>query len=162
MKPYKYTYKNEGSLVICIDDDGGETVIATAINEQWASIMVNGLRQLISYIGKPCYYCNELTEPLADNPGRWPIVLCHPDEPGVPKHHHAGCISQRLEPYIYTDNTKAAALLEQAREGLDGIIKYVQEQAAQNNLDWGLLAKNQVLVKAMKSQAAINAATGEK
>jgi hypothetical protein len=34
---------------------------------------------------------------------------------------------------------------------LRDLVKYVQEQAAENNLDWGLLAKNQVLVRAVKA-----------
>ncbi|MCC6360644.1 MAG: hypothetical protein IT450_18040 [Phycisphaerales bacterium] len=44
----------------------------------------------------PCYYCGEMTEKHAGNPSRWPVYLCHADEPGVAKPHHAGCVSERL------------------------------------------------------------------
>ena len=43
-----------------------------------------------------CYYCKEPCNSLAGNPGKWPIALSHPDEPGVVKWHHTGCISERL------------------------------------------------------------------
>jgi hypothetical protein len=44
----------------------------------------------------PCYYCGKSTNSLAANPSEWPIRLCHPDDPGKAKHHHTGCISDRL------------------------------------------------------------------
>lgn len=44
-----------------------------------------------------CYYCGEGCEAYAGNPGRWPVALCHPDEPGVTKWHHVECVSRRLE-----------------------------------------------------------------
>ena len=44
----------------------------------------------------PCYYCGEKCEPFAGNPGKWPIMLCHSDEPGKTKPHHVECISARL------------------------------------------------------------------
>ena len=44
----------------------------------------------------PCYYCNEPTESHAGNPGLWPVMLCHPDDPGRVKHHHARCVGDRL------------------------------------------------------------------
>lgn len=46
---------------------------------------------------RPCYYCGEMCEPLSANPSRWPVTLCHPDEPGRPKQHHVSCVSERLE-----------------------------------------------------------------
>ena len=45
---------------------------------------------------KPCHYCGELCSSVAGNPARWPIPLCHSDEPGVVKWHHVGCVSARL------------------------------------------------------------------
>lgn len=45
----------------------------------------------------PCYYCGEMTDSLIGNPSRWPIMLPHKDEPGKAKHHHMGCVMQRLE-----------------------------------------------------------------
>ena len=44
----------------------------------------------------PCYYCNEPTESNAGNPGLWPVLLCHSDDPGKVKHHHVRCVSNRL------------------------------------------------------------------
>ncbi len=46
--------------------------------------------------GEPCYYCGEQCDHLAGNPSKWPIVLCHRDEPGKPKWHHTGCVTARL------------------------------------------------------------------
>jgi hypothetical protein len=46
--------------------------------------------------GKPCYYCGELCDGLAGNPSRWPIPLCHRNEPGRVKWHHIGCVTSRL------------------------------------------------------------------
>ena len=43
-----------------------------------------------------CYYCKEACDSLAANPGRWPIPLCHRDDPGKVKWHHIGCVSERL------------------------------------------------------------------
>jgi hypothetical protein len=45
---------------------------------------------------EPCYYCGELCNSLIGNPGKWPIALCHSDDPGKVKWHHASCISKRL------------------------------------------------------------------
>lgn len=45
---------------------------------------------------EPCYYCGEPCSSVAANPGRWPIPLCHADEPGKVKWHHIGCVSERL------------------------------------------------------------------
>ncbi len=45
---------------------------------------------------KPCYYCGEPCNGLAGNPSRWPIPLCHRDEPGWVKWHHIGCVTSRL------------------------------------------------------------------
>ena len=45
---------------------------------------------------KPCYYCGLPCSSLAGNPGRWPIALCHADNPGAVKWHHVGCVSARL------------------------------------------------------------------
>lgn len=44
----------------------------------------------------PCYYCNKPTNGYAGNPGMWPVMLCHPDDPGVVKYHHVKCVSERL------------------------------------------------------------------
>ena len=44
----------------------------------------------------PCYYCNKPTHRHAGNPGFWPVMLCHADDPGKVKHHHVQCVSERL------------------------------------------------------------------
>ena len=49
--------------------------------------------------GEYCYYCGKACSVLAVNPNEWPVVrvvLAHPDDPGVMKWHHAGCVSARL------------------------------------------------------------------
>ena len=46
--------------------------------------------------GKACHYCGKACNCLAADPGMWPVALAHPDEPGVVKWHHGGCISERL------------------------------------------------------------------
>lgn len=55
--------------------------------------------------------------------------------------------------------------IRELAEALEDIKVYVQEQAEENNLDWALLAKNQVLVNAMKALTtnaeAIKQARGE-
>lgn len=45
---------------------------------------------------EPCYYCGEPCNSLAGDPGKWPVALCHSDEPGVMKWHHSHCVSIRL------------------------------------------------------------------
>lgn len=45
---------------------------------------------------KTCYYCGHMTDELSGNPSKWPIPLCHADDPGVPKYHHIGCVQERL------------------------------------------------------------------
>lgn len=44
----------------------------------------------------PCFYCNEITDSFAGNPGRWPLVFAHPDGTGIVKHHHVKCVVDRL------------------------------------------------------------------
>ena len=46
---------------------------------------------------EPCYYCGEPCNSLAGDPGKWPVGLCHSDEPGVVKYHHEACVNDRLE-----------------------------------------------------------------
>ena len=47
--------------------------------------------------GDPCYYCKEKCDGFAGNPGMWPILLAHSDEPGVMKAHHMKCVQERLQ-----------------------------------------------------------------
>lgn len=47
--------------------------------------------------GKPCYYCGKPVNDLSARPSELGIPLCHPDDPGVVKWHHIGCVSERLE-----------------------------------------------------------------
>lgn len=45
---------------------------------------------------KACYYCGDPCNGLAGNPAKWPIPLCHKDDPGRVKWHHAGCVMDHL------------------------------------------------------------------
>lgn len=53
--------------------------------------------------GETCYYCGEPCNSFAGDPGLWPILLCHPEAPGVARAHHDRCVSQRLHPKDLTD-----------------------------------------------------------
>lgn len=66
-------------------------------------IMIDGVKvEMIQKIesieghGHLCYYCKEPCNGLAGNPDKWPIPLCHSDDPGVVKWHHIGCVRDRL------------------------------------------------------------------
>jgi hypothetical protein len=85
----------------------GETLTATVSTgpsslgkEQAASELAEALDRYPSRSteghGEACYYCGEKCNSLAFNPGRWPIPLTHPNEPGVVKWHHIRCVSERL------------------------------------------------------------------
>ena len=55
--------------------------------------------------GRGCYYCHMPCDAFMGDPGRWPIPLCHADDPGVVRWHHARCIAERLiSPGIYEHN----------------------------------------------------------
>lgn len=58
---------------------------------------------------------------------------------------------KNLDNYAVYDTRALLAEQERdrLREALGGLVKYVQEQAAANNISWSLLAENQVLVKAL-------------
>ena len=43
-----------------------------------------------------CYYCGKMTNSLSISPSQWNVSLCHGDEPGKVKHHHTGCVTERL------------------------------------------------------------------
>ena len=45
---------------------------------------------------EPCYYCDELTNSLAADPGSWPLAFTHPDGTGEVKWHHTRCVQERL------------------------------------------------------------------
>lgn len=67
------------------------SAIADELNERTEPQINDGDRQL-------CYYCKEPCNALAGNPEKWPIPLCHRDDPGQVKWHHIGCVTERLEP----------------------------------------------------------------
>lgn len=52
-------------------------------------------REALSGHGEPCYYCADPCNALAGDPGRWPIAMCHADEPGRMKWHHTRCVESR-------------------------------------------------------------------
>lgn len=63
----------------------------------------------------PCYYCGEPCDSYAGNPAKWPIPLCHADDPGVVKWHHTGCVSARL-----IENQPTSAWRDMASAPKDG------------------------------------------
>jgi len=46
--------------------------------------------------GAACAFCDQPIEPLAADPGLWPLVFAHPDGTGIAKTHHVRCVTQRL------------------------------------------------------------------
>lgn len=65
---------------------------------------------------KPCYYCGELTSSIAGNSARWPVPLCHKEEPGKVAWHHIGCVMKKLREGEAAE-AKLAAI--QSAEGCD-------------------------------------------
>ncbi len=55
-----------------------------------------------------CPLCNEKIEPLAGNPGRWPVYLPYMAEPGKGNYFHIDCIMKRLK-------VEAGITIEQAK-----------------------------------------------
>ena len=45
---------------------------------------------------KNCYYCGQLCDSLAANPGLWPIPLFHKNDPGKVNWHHIRCVTRKL------------------------------------------------------------------
>lgn len=39
-----------------------------------------------------CYYCDEMTNRFAGDPGMWPLRYAHEDDPGKVKSHHVKCV----------------------------------------------------------------------
>jgi len=60
------------------------------------SAEVNRLESRTEGHGQPCYYCGERCNSLSAHPSKWPVGLCHADEPGVVKWHHEACLNDRL------------------------------------------------------------------
>jgi hypothetical protein len=81
----------------CSAKTGGFSSIAEATQAWNTRAASPSTLELPREHGMPCYYCGELTDSLAGNPGKWPVILCHRDEPGVPKVHHSACVSARLD-----------------------------------------------------------------
>jgi len=54
--------------------------------------------QPASDVDDNCYYCGQRVQSLSADIGLWPILLSHPDEPGVIKTHHRKCVEERLHP----------------------------------------------------------------
>lgn len=46
-----------------------------------------------------CYYCGKKTNSIAANPSEWCVFLCHKGDSGKVKHHHIGCVIERLNEY---------------------------------------------------------------
>lgn len=43
-----------------------------------------------------CYFCGDPINELAGDPGQWPLMFCHADDPGKAKPHHVECVTKRL------------------------------------------------------------------
>ncbi len=46
-----------------------------------------------------CYYCEEPCNRGAGNPGLWPLVFSHKENPGIAVPHHMKCVQMRLDEY---------------------------------------------------------------
>ena len=79
-----------------IKGQGSELQRLQSLTETQAE-QIKGLELQKGGHGEPCYYCGKACISISGNPAKWPIPLCHPDEPGVVKFHHVGCVSERLE-----------------------------------------------------------------
>lgn len=51
--------------------------------------------------GERCYYCGHQCDGFAGDPGRWPVPMTQPDEPGRVKWHHIACVAVRL--YLFDE-----------------------------------------------------------
>lgn len=76
-----------------------------------------------------CYYCRDLCDATAGDPGEWPVALCHREEPGVVYFHHTRCVYERL-----SENQPALARrLEVATDECDKLCRaampFLQEAA---------------------------------
>lgn len=47
--------------------------------------------------GEQWYFCTELCDSLAGDPGEWPIGFPHKENPGVVRYHHSRCVTVRLD-----------------------------------------------------------------
>jgi hypothetical protein len=46
---------------------------------------------------QPCYYCGELCNNFAGDPGQWSVRFPEKDDPGKMKSHHMGCLLKKLD-----------------------------------------------------------------
>jgi DNA repair exonuclease SbcCD ATPase subunit len=68
---------------------------------------------------EPCFYCKEPCDSFAGNPGKWPIPLCHADDPGRVKWHHVDCVTDRLR-----NGERAERAEQESKTALDILNSY--------------------------------------
>lgn len=82
--------------IIRLKEKVAEAKTELELQEKAWNTLADKLRETEEKKDGACYYCGEKTNSFAGNPGLWPVRLCHVDEPGKAKYHHAKCISIRL------------------------------------------------------------------
>lgn len=104
-------------LELALAKDRDETFINVCAQRDAARARIKELEEAREGHGEPCYYCGENCNSLAGSPNKWPIPLCHVDDPGRVKWHHVGCVSARLvdAPQSLIDKARAQAIEECAK-----------------------------------------------
>lgn len=90
---------------------------------------------------QPCYYCGQACNALHGNPNKWPIPLCHADDPGKTKYHHIGCVSERLVQLGNLESENSRIKAENERLKRDTVHKQIA-QKLQLELDTGSPRRN--------------------
>lgn len=98
---------------------------------------------------EPCYYCNQLCNDAAGNPGLWSLGFTHEDEPGVVKWHHTGCVQLRLRGM---EAIKAALGLPQVTSAEDAVAEI---RVRQRDRDEYKLAADTWQADALRDAAAL-------
>jgi hypothetical protein len=78
---------------------------------------------------EPCYYCGEKCNGFAGDPSKWPIPLCHVDDPGRVKWHHIGCVDERLH-QVESLSARVAELQHDITRQMDVATEHVNRAEA--------------------------------
>lgn len=81
---------------VLLEKRGYDYAATACINDALSALSSSEQGETPEGHGEPCYYCGKPCNSYAGNPREWPVALCHSDDPGKVKWHHAGCISERL------------------------------------------------------------------
>jgi TolA-binding protein len=96
---------------------------------------------------KPCYYCGERCSRLSAFSSKWPVALCHEDEPGVVKWHHDGCVSERLA---------RIASLETALSAMEGeIASHEDESIEKDRLSADMLERRNARIASLEKSVTV-------